>query len=73
VELHYLYFQLNITGVIKSKRIILVGHAARMGEKMKAYLVLLGKPKGKRQSEVAGVERDNIKMVLKVLRKLTKH
>jgi len=39
-----------------------------MGEKMNAYMVSLGKRKGKRQSEVAGVERDNIKMVLKVLR-----
>jgi hypothetical protein len=54
--------------VIKSKRIILVGHAARMGEKIKAYMFLLGKSEGKRQSEVEGVEKNNIKMVLKILR-----
>jgi len=48
-----------------------VGHAARIGEKINAYMVLLGKPEGKRQSVVAGVEKDNIKMVLKVLRQLT--
>ena len=45
-----------------------MGHAARIGDKINSYMVLLGKPKGKRQSEVAGVERDNIKMVIKVLR-----
>jgi hypothetical protein len=45
-----------------------VGHAARMGEKINIYMVLLGKPDGKVQSKFAGVERDNIKMFLKVLR-----
>jgi hypothetical protein len=34
--------------VIKSRRIRLAGHVARMGEKRKAYRILVGKPKGKR-------------------------
>jgi len=47
---------------------ILVGYATRMGKKIKAYMVLVGKPRGKIQLEIAGVEMDNIKMVLEVLR-----
>jgi hypothetical protein len=45
-----------------------MGHAERMGEKINTYMVLLGKPEGKGQTEVAGVEGNNIKMFLKVLR-----
>lgn len=46
-----------------------MGYAAQMGKKINAYMVLVGKPRGKRQSEVAGEEMmDNIKMVLKALR-----
>jgi hypothetical protein len=34
--------------MIKSRRMRLAGHAARMGEKMKAYRILVGKPERKR-------------------------
>jgi len=34
--------------VIKSRRIRWAGHAARIGEKIGAYRVLVGKPEGKR-------------------------
>ena len=44
------------------------GVCSTNGEKIKVYMVLVGKPRGKRQLEVAGLERDNIKMVLKILR-----
>ena len=45
-ELNDLYFSPNIIRVIKS-RIRWVEHVARMGERMGAYRVLVGKPKGK--------------------------
>jgi hypothetical protein len=47
-ELHNLYSSPSIIRMIKSRRIRLVGHAARMGEKMNAYKILVGKPEGKR-------------------------
>ena len=34
--------------VIKSRRMRLAGHVARMGEEMGVYSVLVGKPEGKR-------------------------
>jgi hypothetical protein len=34
--------------MIKSRRMRWAGHVARMGEKMNAYRILVGKPKGKR-------------------------
>ena len=34
--------------VVKSRRMILVGHVARMGERNGVYRVLVGKPEGKR-------------------------
>jgi hypothetical protein len=34
--------------MIKSRRMIWAGHVARMGEKMNAYGILVGKPEGKR-------------------------
>ena len=38
----------NIVRMIKSRRMILVGHVARMGERNGVYRVLVGKPEGKR-------------------------
>jgi hypothetical protein len=34
--------------MIKSRRMRWAGHVARMGEKMNAYRILVGKPEGKR-------------------------
>jgi hypothetical protein len=38
----------NIIRIIKSRRMRWVGHVARIGEKRKAYRLLVGKPEGKR-------------------------
>ena len=55
----------NIVRVIKSRRVRLAGHVARMGERRGVYRVLVGKPEGKRP---LGRPRrrweDNIKMDL---------
>jgi hypothetical protein len=52
--------------MIKSRRMKLAGHVARMGEKRTAYRISVGKPKGKRP---LGRPRrkwvDNIKMNLR--------
>jgi hypothetical protein len=37
--------------MIKSRRMRLAGHVARMGETMNAYRILVGKPEGKRPLE----------------------
>ena len=47
-ELNDLYSSPNIVQVIKSRRIRWAGHAARMGEERGAYMVLVGKPEGRR-------------------------
>ena len=47
-ELSGLYSSPNIVRVIKSRRMRLAGHVARMGEERRAYRVLVGKPEGKR-------------------------
>jgi hypothetical protein len=47
-ELHDLYSSPNIIRIMKSMRIIWVGHVARMGEKRNAYRLLVGKPEGRR-------------------------
>ena len=47
-ELNDLYCSPNIVRVIKSRRMRLAGHLARMGEERGAYRVLVGKPEGKR-------------------------
>jgi hypothetical protein len=47
-ELHNMYASLNITGVIKSRRMRRVRHVASMGEMRKAYKILLGKPEGEK-------------------------
>jgi hypothetical protein len=47
-ELRDLYSSPSIVRAIKSRRMRWVGHAARMGEKRKAFRLLVGKPEGKR-------------------------
>jgi hypothetical protein len=47
-ELHILYSSPNIFRQIKSRRMRLAGHVARMGEERNVYKVLMGKPEGKR-------------------------
>jgi hypothetical protein len=44
-ERHTLYSTLNITRVIKSRRITRAGHVARMGEMRNAYKILVEKHK----------------------------
>jgi hypothetical protein len=52
--------------MIKSRRMRLAGHVARMGEKRNVYRILVGKPEGKR---LLGRPRcrwvDNIKMEIR--------
>ena len=43
-----MYCSSNIVRVIKSRRMRWAGHVARMGEERRVYMVLLGKPEGKR-------------------------
>jgi hypothetical protein len=45
--LHNLYPLPSIIGMTKSRRMRLVGHVARMGEKRNAYRILVRKPEGK--------------------------
>jgi hypothetical protein len=47
--------------MIKSRRMRWTGHVARIGEKMNAYRILVGKPEGKRPRRWV----DNIKMDLR--------
>jgi hypothetical protein len=46
-ELRDLYSSPSIVRIIKSRRMRLTGHVARI-EKMKAYRLFVGKPEGKR-------------------------
>jgi len=47
-ERNDLYSSPNIVRVIKSKRMRWAGHVARMGEERGVYMVLVGKPEGRR-------------------------
>ena len=47
-ELNDLYSSSNIVRVIKSRRMRLTGHVARMGERRGVHRVLVDKPEGKR-------------------------
>jgi hypothetical protein len=52
--------------MIKSRRIRWAGHVARVGEKRKAYRILVGKPEGKRPLRRPRRKwEDNIKMDLR--------
>jgi hypothetical protein len=48
VELHDLYASQNIMRTIKSRKMRVAGHVARMGEMRIAYKILIGKPEVKR-------------------------
>jgi len=48
VALNDLYCSPNNVRVIKSRRMRWAGHVARMGQRRGVYMVLVGKPKGKR-------------------------
>jgi hypothetical protein len=47
-ELHDLYSSPNIVRVIKSRRMRWAENIARIGEERGVYMVLVGKPEGKR-------------------------
>ena len=47
-ELNDLYCSPNIVQVIKLRRMRWAGHVAHMGERRNMYIVLVGKPEGKR-------------------------
>jgi hypothetical protein len=47
-ELHNLYSSPSIIRMIKSMRMRLAGHVARIGENWNAYRILMGYPEGKR-------------------------
>jgi hypothetical protein len=47
-EFNNLYSSPNIFRMMKSRRVRLAGHVARMGTKRNAYKILVGKPEGKR-------------------------
>jgi hypothetical protein len=50
-ELHNLYSSPNIIRMVKSRRMRWTAHVARMTEKRNAYMILVGKPEGKRPLE----------------------
>jgi hypothetical protein len=47
-ELHNLYSSPSIIRIIKSRRMRWALHVALMGEKRNVYMLLIGKPEGKR-------------------------
>jgi len=64
-ELNDLYSSPNIVRVTKSRRMRWAGHVARMGEERGVYMVLVGKPEGKRQlGRPRRTWEDNIKIDL---------
>ena len=64
-ELNDLYCSPNIVRVIKSRRMRLTGHVARMVEEREVYRVLVGKPEGKKRLGRPGRSWvDNIRMDL---------
>jgi hypothetical protein len=48
LRLVLLYFSPSIIRMIKSMRMRLAGHGARMGARRNAYRILMGKPEGNR-------------------------
>jgi len=68
-EFSDLYFLPNIVRVVKSRRMRLVGHVARMGEGRGVHRVLVGKLEGKRPLRRPRRRwGDNIKMALQEVR-----
>jgi hypothetical protein len=64
-ELNDLYSSPNIIRVKKSRRMRWAGHVASMGEKRRAYRILMGRPDGRRPLGRPGRRwGDNIKMDL---------
>jgi hypothetical protein len=62
-KLHNWYSSPNTIGIIKSTRMELAGHVARMGETRNAYRILVGKAEGKRPlGRPTSRWVDNIKM-----------
>jgi hypothetical protein len=47
-QLHDLYSSSSVIRIMKARRMRWAGHVARMGEKRKAYRLLVGKPEGRR-------------------------
>jgi hypothetical protein len=47
-EINDLYCSLNIVRMIQSRKMRWAGHVALMGERRGVYMVLVGKPEGKR-------------------------
>jgi hypothetical protein len=65
-ELHGLYSSPSIVRVIKARRMRCVGHVARMGEVRGAYIILIGRPEGRRPLGRTRCRwEDNIKMDLR--------
>jgi hypothetical protein len=65
-DLHNLYTSPDIIRQIKSRRMRWAGHVVRMGEDRNMYLVLVGKPDGKRPLERPRRRwEDGIKMYLR--------
>jgi hypothetical protein len=65
-ELHILYSSPSIIRIQKLGRMRWTGHVARMGTNKNAYMILVGKPEGKRP--LGSTRRrcvDNIKMALR--------
>jgi hypothetical protein len=65
-ELRNLYSSLNIITQIKSRRMRLAGHVARMEEERNVYRLLVGKPEGETPLERSRRRcKDGIKMDLR--------
>ena len=68
-QLNDLYPSPSIVRVIKSRRMRWAGYGARMGERRGVYMVLVGKPEGKRPlGRLRRRWEDNIKMDLQEVR-----
>jgi hypothetical protein len=64
-ELHDLYSSPSIIRILKLRRMRWAGHVVRIGEKRKAYWLLVGKPEGRRPLGRSGRRWvDNIRMDL---------